>query len=146
GPYASGTRRASTRQPSHPDPTTRDAITTSSATRSGTCTRSPSRNEASSALEAGEPAEEALAVELGHRLLVDEVPRRGKSRDDAEPVKHPRGGSHALGCRVHRARHELGEVEVGGLENLAVRLAAVLPDDLHAELPVGAKTVHALRV
>src|SRR5882724_4962665 len=97
-------------------------------------------------LEAGEAAEEALAVKLCHRLLVDEVPGRGKARNDAEPVEHPRGGGHALGGWVHRARHELGEVEVGGLENLAVRLAAVLPDHLDAELPVGAEAVHALRV
>jgi len=44
-----------------------------------------------------EPAEESLAVELGHRSWSNEVARRGNTRDGAKPVQQPRCGRDAFG-------------------------------------------------
>src|SRR5439155_523026 len=107
--------------------------------------RGPPRH-CSGGREPGQPPEESLAVQTRHRLLVDERVGRREARNDPEAMEHLRGGAHALRRRVHRAPHELGEVEVGGLEDLTVRLAAVLPDHLDAERPVGAESVDALGV
>src|SRR2546430_1986535 len=100
----------------------------------------------SGGLEPGQPPEESLAVQARHRLLVDERVGRREARNDPEAMEHVRAGAHAPRRRIHRAPHELGEVEVGGLEDLTVRLAAVLPDHLDAERPVGAESVDALGV
>jgi len=57
-----------------------------------------------------------------------------------------RGSQRPRGCRVHRPAMSWEKVEEEASRNLAGPSRRCTSGYLHAELPVGAKTVHALRV